>query len=285
MLIIPAIDLKKDKIVRLYKGRFDKISHYEQEVTSLVREYIMASIKRLHVVLLLGAQEGNFSEKENSKIKEIIKVRNTYGRENCRIQMGGGIRRLSQMKYFFDAGIDYMIMGTSLLIPQAIEEGLSMRDIKYYYQQGGKKFVQEEEIPEIELIDFIDHEMKEKIIVAIDYIKDEVALSGWEVSIPFLPEYMIKKLTERGYKRFIITNIDRDGTLEGIDPESITRILNKIKYFPQKPSEIIIAGGVSSEQDIENLCLLDYPPDGVVIGKALYQGNLDLGKVIKRFQI
>ena len=284
MLIIPAIDLREDKIVRLYKGDFEKTSYYTKDTEEIVREYVNAGAKRIHIVFLLGAKTGKFSEKEEKKIDEIIRLKNLYGGEKLKLQLGGGIRKLSQIEHFLKKGIDFLILGTSLIIPVIMEEGYSLRDIKYFYQQCGKKFNMEEEIPEIDLIEMIPFEVKEKIIVSIDFKNEEVGLSGWEVTIPILPEFLIKKFMEKGFKRFILTNIERDGTLEGVNIEITEKILNKINYFSEKPQEVLIAGGVSSEEDIELLFNLPFKPDGVIIGKALYQKKIELKTIIKKYQ-
>lgn len=281
MLVIPAIDLKENKTVRLYKGNFNQVSYYDEEAEETARTYIDSGAKRLHVVLLWGAKEGKISEQENKKIEQIIEVRDASGRENCKIQLGGGIRKYSQIEYFLQKGLNYLIMGTSLLIPIILESGFSMTDLKLFYQNGGKKFNPDEEVPEFELIDKLDNELKKKIIVAIDYKKDEIGLSGWEVTVPLLPEYVIKKFTERGFNKFLLTDIERDGTLEGIEKESLFRIMDKISELNV---EIITAGGISSEQDIELIANYKYLPTGVVIGKALYQKRMDLKQLIQKFQ-
>jgi len=284
MLVIPAIDLKENKTVRLYKGNFNQVSYYDEEAEETARTYIDSGAKRLHIVLLWGAKEGKISEQENKKIEQILKVRNASGKENCKIQLGGGIRKYSQIEYFLQKELNYFIMGTSLLIPIIMESGFSLTDLKLFYQRGGKKFNPDEEVPEFELIDKLDNKLKKKIIVAIDYRKDEIGLSGWEVTVPLLPEYTIKKFTEKGFNKFLLTDIERDGTLEGIEKESLFRIMDKISELNVENIEILTAGGITSEQDIELIANYKHPPTGVVIGKALYQKRMDLKQLIQKFQ-
>lgn len=279
MLIIPAIDLKSDQTVRLHQGDFQKISVYEKKPEDFARDYIRLGSRRLHIILLWGAKEGKISRKESQTISQILALRNRHGSSACKIQLGGGIRRHSQIQHFLEQGIDYLILGTSLIIPAALESGFGLGDIKRFYQKGGKVF-QPEEVPEFELIDLLDGKTKEQIIVAVDFRNDEVGLSGWEVTLPLLPEYIIGKMVERGFRNFLLTNIERDGTLEGIDPEPIQRILKKV---PAR-LEILISGGIRNEEDIEILQGLPRPPDGVVIGKALYQGKLTLKPLLDKFQ-
>lgn len=282
MLIIPAVDLKNSEVVRLYKGDFNKVVRYTTGVQAVVRNYFIAGIKRLHVVFLWGAHTGKL-EKEEEVLQEIVKIRNIYS-PNCKIQIGGGIRRYEQIKKFSEMGIDFFIVGTSILVPLAMEENFTKNEIKLFYQQGNKEFKEEVEIPEPDIMEKMDKQLKEKVLVAVDYKKNETALSGWEVTVPLTPHYVIKKLLEKGYRRFVITNVDRDGTLEGIDIKSIETILNKVACSPVKPAEIIVSGGITTESDIEAVQALKDKPDGVIIGKALYQKKLDLRTLIKKFQ-
>ncbi|MCX8082138.1 MAG: HisA/HisF-related TIM barrel protein [bacterium] len=282
MLIIPAIDLKRSEVVRLYKGDFNKISHYNVKPDEVVRRFLTAGVKRLHIIFLWGAHTGQLLE-EKDVLQKIVKIRDIYD-NTCEIQVGGGLRRYSQIRYFIEEGVDYTILGTSILIPVAMEEGFLKNEIKLFYQQSGKVFNEEKEIPEIDLIDKIDNKLKEKIIVSVDYIKDEIALSGWEVTLPLTPYYVITKLLKKGFRRFIITNVEKDGTLNGMDKNSVEDILNKIYNFSEKPDEIIISGGITSELDIEILQKMKYKPDGVIIGKAIYQNKLDIHTLIRKFQ-
>ncbi|MCM8772885.1 MAG: HisA/HisF-related TIM barrel protein [Candidatus Omnitrophica bacterium] len=284
MLIIPAIDLKKGDIVRLYKGRFDKVSYYDVEIEKLVKEYLKAGAKRLHIVLLYGAKKGEIGKEELEKIRKILEIRKINNREDCEIQLGGGIREKTQIDSFFNLGINYLIIGTAFLIPLALSEGYSLQDIKFFYQRSGKNFDFEKEVPNFELMEWLDSSVKEKIIISVDYYKDEVALSGWEVTIPLKPSFVIKKFLERGFKRFLITSIESDGTLEGIDLNNLNRIMKEIYDCKEKIKEIIVAGGISKEEDLILLNSLKHKPTGVVIGKALYQKKLNLEDVIKKYQ-
>lgn len=83
MLIIPAIDLKKGEVVRLYKGRFDKISYYDVEVEKIFREYLKSGVKRIHIVLLYGAKTGEIGKEEEEKIRKIIEIKEVNNRKDC----------------------------------------------------------------------------------------------------------------------------------------------------------------------------------------------------------
>ena len=283
MLVIPAIDIEKNKVARLYKGNYEKATFYEVRPALLTKKFIEAGAKRIHIVILSGAKDGKLLPESEEIIKRIIKVRDRLNPE-CEIQLGGGIRRKNQIDFYLSQGINFIIMGTSLLIPLLLEQGYTKRDIKFFYQQAGKTFILEKEIPEIEIMEQIDDDIKRKIIVALDFRKNEVGISGWNVTVPLLPEFLLKKFVEKGFCRFLMTNIEKDGTLEGIDIEPFERIFKKAEVIRNKIKEILISGGVKDENDLEILNSLEYKVDGVVIGKAIYDGTIDIRKAISIYQ-
>jgi len=283
MLVIPAIDIEKNKVARLYKGNYDRVTFYRENPALLTKKFIEAGAKRIHIIILSGAKDGTLPPESEEIIKEIIKVRDRLNPE-CEIQLGGGIRRKSQIEFYFSQGINFVIMGTSLLILLLLEQGYTKRDIKFFYQQAGKIFILEKEVPEIEIIEQIDDNIKKRIIVALDFRKNEVGISGWNVTVPILPEFLLKKFVEKGFSRFLMTNIEKDGTLEGIDVEPFERILKKTEPIRDKIEEILISGGVKDENDLEILDSLEYKVDGVIIGKAIYDGTIDIRKAISLYQ-
>jgi len=283
MLVIPAIDIEKNKVARLYKGNYEKATFYEVRPALLTKKFIEAGAKRIHIVILSGAKDGKLLPESEEIIKRIIKVRDRLNPE-CEIQLGGGIRRKNQIDFYLSQGINFIIMGTSLLIPLLLEQGYTKRDIKFFYQQAGKTFILEKEVPEIEIMEQIDDDIKRKIIVALDFRKNEVGISGWNVTVPLLPEFLLKKFVEKEFCRFLMTNIEKDGTLEGIDIEPFERIFKKAEVIRSKIKEILISGGVKDENDLEILNSLEYKVDGVVIGKAIYDGTIDIRKAISIYQ-
>jgi len=284
MIIIPAIDLKKSKVVRLHKGRFENVTSYGLNPEDIVRNFILKGAKRIHIVSLLGAKDGKILEEDTSTIKSMVKIRDIMAFEKCEIQVGGGLRKIEQIKIFLGMGIDYLIVGTAIVLPQLLELNFSLSDIAKVYNLADKKFDIEKEMPEPNIIDKMDLNMKKKIIVSIDISRDSVALSGWLVTIPVEPSYVIKKLVEKGFFRFMITDTTRDGTMDGINIEAFSQIINKSNELTEQDLEFIIGGGVASEKDIEDIVESGLPVSGVVIGKALYEQKVQLHTLIKRFQ-
>jgi len=280
MIVIPAIDIRQKKSVMLTRGLVEGETIYSDDASRVAESFVKDGAERLHIVDLDAAL--SFDKNNDVNRDVILSIRKSV--KDSVIEIGGGIRTADSARRIASAGFDYIIMGTSMLIPIAMEEGFTKNDIKLFYQQSGKVFDEEKEIPEVDLIEKIGREFKEKVIISVDYRKDEVALSGWEVTIPLTPYYAIKKFLKKGFKRFIITNVERDGTLNGVDVSSVESILKKIYCFSERPDEIIVSGGITTEADIEALQQMKYRPDGVIIGKALYQDKMNIRTLVKKFQ-
>ena len=283
MKVIPAIDIEENKVARLYKGNYNRVTFYKDTPAFFTKKFIEFGAKRIHLIMLSGAKKGHHSKGNQKIIEEVIETKNRLN-PKCEIQLGGGIRKPGQVRHYLSTGIDFVIMGTSLLVPILLENGYTIQDLRFLYQQAGKDFKVEKESPEIEIIEKLNKDIKKRIIVAIDFINNEIGLSGWNVTVPILPEFLIQKFIEKGFSRFLITNIERDGTLEGIDIVPIGRVLIKIDNIREKIEEIIISGGVKDENDIIALNSIGYKIDGVVIGKAIYDRTIDIKKVISTFQ-
>lgn len=284
MLIIPAIDLKKSKVVRLLKGRFDKVTLYELNPEETIKDFITKGAKRIHIISLLGARDGKIVEEDCEVIRNLIKVRNIVVVKKCELQLGGGIRRHQEIKQFIELGIDYLIVGTAIVLIQILEVNFTISDVSRAYALANKKFTVEKEIPEPDLLDKLKPEIKERIIVSIDVSRNSVALSGWLVTMPVEPAWIITKLIEKGFSRFMITDTTRDGTLSGIDIEVFSRIIKAVKNSQNREIEFIIGGGISSEKDIETIFNSGLPISGIVTGKALYEQKINLHKLIKKYQ-
>ncbi|MCM8788574.1 MAG: HisA/HisF-related TIM barrel protein [Candidatus Omnitrophica bacterium] len=284
MLIIPAIDLKKSKVVRLHKGNFEHVTSYGLKPENLIRDFIIKGAKRIHIVSLLGAKEGKTLEEDLAVIKKMVKVRNLIDAEKCALQVGGGIRKQVEIKQFVETGIDFIIVGTAIIISQLLEANFTIRKIAEAYANANKKFQVDKEIPEPDLIDKLKPEIKDRIIVSVDVCKNSIALSGWLVTVPIEPSWIITKLIDKGYSKFIITDTTKDGTLDGIDIDVFSIIINRLRQLTDKKIELLIAGGIGSEQDIKIIADAGLPVSGVIIGKALYEQKIQLHSLIKKYQ-
>lgn len=164
---------------------------------------------------------------------------------NVPVQTGGGIRSMRDIEQRIDAGVSRVIIGTAAVNnPELVKEA-----VKIY---------------------------GDKIAVGIDASKGMVATDGWE-KISDVPAIVLcKKMAEIGVKTVVYTDISKDGMMSGPNIESTKELVK------QSGINIIASGGVSTMSDLEGIKSIG--AQGVIIGKALYQGALDLKEVIERFE-
>ena len=235
MIILPAIDIKSGKCVRLFKGDFSKTTEYNKSPVDQAAEFTNFGFKNIHVIDLDGALEGKLVNK--SIIKDIIK------NNNVKIQVGGGIRSLERIKKLLDFGIDKVVLGTAA----------------------------------VENIDFLKkacERFSNKIALSIDVRDGCIALSGWEKQTDILAINFIKKINKINVSRIIYTDINKDGTKLGSNIQETINFSNLIKI------PTVISGGVSSIDEVMNIKKNNSPNiEGVIIGKAIYDGNIDIKKL------
>ena len=237
MIILPAIDIKNGKCVRLLKGDFNKITEYEKSPLEQASEFSNLGFKNVHVVDLDGALEGKSINK--NIIKDIIK------KNNLKIQLGGGIRSMDNVEEWIDIGVDKVIIGTA-----AVEN------------------------PEF-LIKLLK-KYKNKIALSLDVRNGFIALSGWKKQTDILALDFVKKIEHTDISRIIYTDINRDGTKVGPNIEDAINFSKKINI------PIIVSGGISSKVDIINLKKTKTANiEGVIIGRAIYDGSINLKELSK----
>ncbi len=189
MEIIPAIDLRGGRCVRLFQGNYDKETVFSNDPIDVAVRWEREGAKRLHVVDLDGAKEG-FPK----NIDAVAKIAKSV---NIPIQMGGGIRTLEIAKLAVDSGVQRVVIGTSAAKdPNAFNE--------------------------------IVNELGEKVVVGIDARNGRVAVQGWldDTGIPALD--FAKEMEKLGAKRIIFTDIIQDGAMSGVNIESIKAILEAV---------------------------------------------------------
>lgn len=186
MEIIPAIDLRGGKCVRLYQGDYSQETVFSDDPVSMALRWESTGAKRLHLVDLDGAAEGKLCNAD--VIGEIAK------RVKIPVQTGGGIRLIETMEHLLNLGIDRMILGTvALEEPDLVTEAC----LKF----------------------------KEHIIVSIDAKDGYVRGRGWKEEGRLRIEEVISQMESRGVMRFIYTDISRDGTLTEPNYEEIEKFL------------------------------------------------------------
>ena len=235
MLVIPAIDLKNGQVVRLYKGNFEQKSIYSINPEQKAKEFEIKGAKYIHIVDLDGAIQGKSVNIETiKKIKENIKIP---------IQVGGGIRTKEAVKlYLEDLKVDRVILGTSAL--------KNIQFVKQVLEQYGE----------------------EKIVIGVDVSENKVSISGWQETSDIDYISFIKSLEQIGIKYIIVTDISRDGTLQGPN-------YNMYQEIKQNSNiNFMVSGGIRDINDIKKISNLNYY--GCIVGKAIYEGKINLEDVI-----
>ncbi len=233
MEIIPAIDLKGGKCVRLYQGDYSQETVFSDDPVGVARRWEAAGARRLHLVDLDGAAEGKPCNPE--VIGTIIAA------VRIPVQIGGGIRTIETIRSLERLGAARMILGTAALeSPDLIEEACRL--------------------------------FGEKIIVSIDAKEGYVRGRGWKAQGALSVESAVREMERRGVRRFIYTDITRDGTLTEPNFEEIKRF----KSLTALP--VIAAGGIASIAHLQKLAALGV--EGAIVGKALYTGHVDLRQAI-----
>lgn len=176
--IIPAIDLKEGKVVRLYKGDFEKSKVYSEKPEDMARLFEELGFRRLHVVDLEGSVEG-----KPVNLESIRKIRRSF---TGTIQVGGGVRSLEVCRTLEYEGIDLFVVGT-----------LAVKDSKAFER--------------------IVETYPKKVILAVDAKGGKVAVGGWKEDSSFGPEELARLYESLPLWGYLYTLIDKDGTLEGVD--------------------------------------------------------------------
>ena len=234
MIVFPAIDIKGGKCVRLLKGDFKKVTQYEKTPLDQASIFSDLGFKYVHIIDLDGALEGKLVNK--NLIEKILK--NT----NLKIQIGGGIRSLRDIKFFLDIGVDKVIIGTS-----AVENTQFLKEACDLY--------------------------KNKIALSLDVRKGHIALSGWKKQTSILASEFVKKIKNFGVSRIIYTDIDKDGTKTG------PNIFDTLKFSKLTNIPVVASGGVASIEDINSIKKNSSNIEGVIVGKAIYDGSIDIKKL------
>lgn len=234
MIILPAIDIIYGKPVRLYQGDYSKKEIVAENILETAKSFEAVGAEYIHLVDLDGAKRG---ELINGDV--IIEVASTL---KTPVEVGGGIRSFETIKYLMDNGISRVILGTSAM---------------------------EDE----ELLKKAVDEYGSKIAVGID-CKDGYAYGrGWlEGSFLHYIDFA-KKLECLGVSNIIVTDISRDGTLEGPNIEMLKNLKNEVNI------NITASGGIRDIENIKELKAVGLY--GAITGKAIYANTLSLEEAIQ----
>lgn len=238
MRLYPAIDLKDGQCVRLKQGLFDQVKSYSDTPAEVARLWESQGGRFLHLVDLDGALKGR--SVNAACIREIVEA------VSIPVELGGGIRSLSDMEEIFDLGVYRVILGT--------------------------KAVQEPEL----LAQAVKEFGSEHIAAGIDARDGYVAIQGWETVSERTAVDLALQMKDMGIRTIIYTDISRDGMLTGPNVEATRQMMK------QTGLDVIASGGMSCMEDLERLHTAGI--SGAIIGKALYEKRIDLREAVRRFE-
>lgn len=237
MLVIPAIDIKGGKCVRLVQGKMDQETVYSDDPVEVAKKWQGMGAELLHIVDLDGAVAG---EPKNVDVIEAI-----ADAISIPLQVGGGIRDIDTVNLHLSIGAARVILGT-----------VAYKD-PYFVREACEKH-------------------HGQILVGIDARDGKVAIKGWEEVTEKPAMELARELENAGVAGIIYTDISRDGMLKGPNIEGIRTLAQSVKIA------VIASGGVSNIEDIKILKTLEpVGVVGVITGKAIYSGRLDLREAIK----
>lgn len=233
MRIYPAIDLKDGRCVRLIRGDMDTDTIYNDNPANQAKQFEEKGFEYLHIVDLNGAIEGR-PVNENAVLQIISAI-------NIPVQLGGGIRNMTQIEKWITGGVSRVILGTAAVKnPNVVVEACLA--------------------------------FPGKIAVGIDACNGMASIEGWLEATEIKAIDLAKKFEDAGACAIIYTDIERDGTGLGLNLDSTAELAKGINI------PVIASGGVGSLNDLEKLkhCIDSGSNiEGVIIGKAFYEGKID----------
>ncbi len=229
MIFIPAIDIIDGKPVRLQKGDYNTSHMVAESVMDVAKRFEQDGARYIHIVDLDGAKE-----KRPVNFELIAKV---ISEVSVPVEVGGGIRDMSALKLYIEAGAARIILGSSAIKDRA------------FLQEAVENF-------------------GEKIAVGIDAENGIVKINGWCESSDTNYIDFAKELDEIGVKTFIVTDISKDGMMEGPGFYMLDKINKAVS------ADIVASGGVTSLEDIKELEKLGLY--GAICGKSIYSGKISV---------
>ena len=237
MILYPAIDIRGGRCVRLIEGDFNRETAYDSDPSAAARRWVEAGARWLHIVDLDGAVEGRPINRE-----AVAQIRASV---DVSIQLGGGLRQLTDLEGAFATGVNRAILGT-----------VALRDP--------------------ELVISAVARWGDRIAVALDARDGRLATDGWLGQTDTRAVEVAQRLAQRRVRHFIYTDIRRDGTLSGPNLQGLSELVEKVD------ADVIASGGIASLDDIK--AAANVGATGAIIGRALYDGRVDLAEALALFR-
>ncbi len=233
MKIIPAIDLMDGKVVRLVKGDPNNKTIYSNNPLEVAKKWESEGADMLHIVDL-DAVLGSGSNLET--IKKIV------NELNVPVEVAGGLRDESTI-FSVSEWAERVVLGT-----------LAFKDKE-------------------KVLKIAETLGKDKAVISVDQIDGTIVINGWKTSTEIKLIDGVKEFLQMGFSEFLLTSVNRDGTMEGPDLESLRTVCSL------QNTNVIASGGISSLDDIKNV--KDVNPYGVILGKALYENKISIREAKK----
>jgi phosphoribosylformimino-5-aminoimidazole carboxamide ribotide isomerase len=232
MILLPAVDIRDGRAVRLRQGDFDQETVYADDPLEAARSFVEAGARFLHVVDLDGAREG-----EPVNLHHVDRIVREL---DVAVELGGGLRSIAAIRRALAAGALRVVLGTAAFTdPDLLEEALSA--------------------------------FTSRILVGVDVRGGRVSVAGWTRETQVSGEDAIRRMQQLGASRFVYTNVDRDGMLEGPDLDEVRRVSDAVR------GRFLYSGGIGSLADLDALRQLRLVNlAGVISGKALYEGRFSV---------
>ena len=237
-LIYPAVDIKDGKCVRLTHGKENNISIYEVDPIKQVNFFSKNGFKWVHIVDLNAA----FGKQNNKKL--ILQILKSF-KKIIKIQLGGGIRSIEDIKFWIDAGASRIVLGTFAFKNPDLINNLS---------------------------DFFN----KKLALGLDIKNQKIAVNGWTKLLEIDPIQYVNQIDKKYFDKVVYTDVSKDGTLTGVNIEQTKMFAKSIKI------PIIASGGISNINNVKALYKYkNIGISGVIIGKAIYEKKFDIKNLVK----
>ncbi len=236
MDILPAIDLRDGKCVRLLQGDYARQINYADDPVAVAAQFEQAGAGWLHMVDLDGALEG--------RLRNLPTIERVLNKTSLKLEIGGGLRDAETIESLLDAGVSRCVVGTKALEDWAWFEELVRRE-----------------------------KCRQRIALGLDAREGRVAVRGWTAETGETARQVAERAAGLPVSAIIYTDIARDGMLLGANIEAV-RAMAECSEIP-----VIASGGVTDLEDVRKLSVL--PLAGIIIGRAIYEGQLDLAEAVR----
>ena len=231
--IYPAVDLKNGNCVRLVHGKENRMTIYEDNPIKQVKFFLDNNFKWVHIVDLNAA----FGKYDNKEI--ILQILKKF-KNDIKIQLGGGIRSIEDIKFWIEEGVSRIVLGT------------------FAFKNP-------------DLINNLNDFFSKKLALGLDIKNKKIAINGWTKLLEIDPVKYVSQIDNKYFDRVIYTDISKDGTMSGVNLRQTRKFAKSIKI------PVIASGGISNIDNVKALYdQRDIGITGVIIGKAIYEKKFNL---------